>query len=66
MNDETYKPVPDTVGEMIEFLKRFPKDYKFDFYYLERCEGGSDYETSAYHMKFHELTNYGSLELTVY
>ena len=65
MNDEIYNPIPDTVGEMIDFLKRFPKDYKFNLYYLERYEGSSDYETSAYHMKFHELTDYGSLELTV-
>ena len=64
MNDEIYTPIPNTVGEMIDFLKRFPKDYKFDLYYLDRCD--SDYETSAYHMKFHELTDYGSLELTVY
>jgi len=66
MNHEIYKPIPGTIGEMIEFLKRFPKDYKLDLYYLDRLNGIEDYEISAYHMKFHELTDYGSLELTVY
>ena len=57
--------VPETVGEMIEFLKRFPKDYKLDLYYVDRGDYGSDYETEAYRMEFHELPDYGSLELTI-
>ena len=65
MNDKTYTPIPKTVGEMIDFLKKFPKDYKFDLYYVENSSYGNDYEVSAYHMKFHELADYGSLELTV-
>jgi galactose-1-phosphate uridylyltransferase len=64
MNDETYIPIPNTVGEMIDFLKKFPKDYQLDLYYKHNCYG-VDEETSAYNMKFHELTDYGSLELTV-
>lgn len=65
MADEKQEmPIPQTVGEMIEFLKKFPKDYKFDLYYMA-CDDGGDYETSAYYMKFHELKDYGSLELTV-
>jgi hypothetical protein len=58
-------PIPQTVGEMIEFLKKFPKDRILDIYYVERGYYGGEYETSAYHMAFQELTDYGSLELTV-
>ena len=61
---EIEMPIPETVGEMIEFLQKFPKDYKFDLYYVGHDDGG-DYEASAYFMKFHELKDYGSLELTV-
>jgi len=56
--------IPDTVGEMIEFLKKFPKDHKLDLHYLDRYEGSPDYETDAYRMEFYELPDYGSLEIT--
>ena len=66
MDDEKQEmPVPDTVGEMIAFLQKFPKDYKFDLYYVDRGDYGSDYETSAYRMRFHELKDYGSIEITI-
>ena len=58
-------PIPSTVGEMIEFLQKFPKDRKLDIYYVDRGDYGSDYETSAYHMEFYELADYGSLEITI-
>ena len=58
-------PIPETVGEMIEFLKKFPKDHILDIYYVDRGDYGSDYETSAYHMEFQELKDYGSLEITI-
>lgn len=58
-------PIPHTVGEMIEFLQKFPKDRILDIYYVERDDYGGDYETSAYFMKFEELTDYGSLEITI-
>lgn len=58
-------PIPQTVGEMIEFLKRFPKDRILDIYYVEHSDYGGDYETSAYRMEFEELKDYGSLEITV-
>lgn len=57
--------IPHTVGEMIEFLKRFPKDRMLDIYYVERGDYGSDYETEAYRMEFQELTDYGSVEITI-
>ena len=66
MDDDKIKmPIPGTVGEMIEFLKKFPKDRKLDLYYIERNDYGSDYETSAYHMEVQELQNYGSVEITI-
>ena len=58
-------PIPQTVGEMIKFLKKFPKDRILDIYYMEHNDYGEDYETSAYRMEFEELKNYGSLEITV-
>ena len=58
-------PIPQTVGEMIEFLKRFPKDRILDIYYVEHGDYGSPYETSAYRMEFEELKDYGSLEITI-
>lgn len=58
-------PIPGTVGEMIEFLQKFPKDRILDIYYAERGDYGFDYETLAYRMKFRELKDYGSLEITI-
>ena len=48
MDDEKKIPVPNTVGELIEFLEKFPKDtnlhtYKVEGYY---CES----ETESYQM----------------
>ena len=57
--------IPETVGEMIEFLQKFPKDRTLDIYYVEHGDYGGDYETPAYHMKFHELSDYGSVEITI-
>ncbi len=58
-------PIPETVGEMIEFLKKFPKERKLDIYYVEHGDMGGDYETSAYRMEFHELKYCGSVEITI-
>ncbi len=57
--------LPRTVGEMIEFLKKFPKDRILDIYYVDRGDYGSDYEIEAYRMEFHELEDYGSVEITL-
>lgn len=57
--------IPRTVGEMIDFLKKFPNDRILDIYYVERGDYGSDYETEAYRMEFQELTDYGSVEITI-
>ena len=58
-------PIPGTVGEMIEFLQKFPKDRILDIYYVERSDYGGEYETSAYRMEFEELKDYGSVEITI-
>ena len=47
--------IPDTVGEMIEFLQKFPKDHRLDLYYLDRYEGSSDFEALAYKMVVQNL-----------
>ena len=57
--------IPRTVGEMIEFLQKFPKDRILDIYYVDRDYYSPDYETAAYRMEFEELKDYGSLEITI-
>ena len=66
MEDKKQKmEIPQTVGEMIQFLQKFPKDRILDIYYVEHGDYGSDYETEAYRMEFEELKDYGSLEITI-
>ena len=64
-NEKQEMPIPSTVGEMIEFLQKFPKDRILDIYYVDRDDYGSDYEIEAYCMEFEELKDYGSLEITI-
>ena len=64
MGKKQEMPVPRTVGEMIEFLKKFPEDRILDIYYVEHRDYGSDYEADAHHMEFQELEDYGSVEMT--
>lgn len=59
--DEKRVPIPETVGEMIEFLKKFPKDWKLDVY----VKDDNAYEYSAYHMDVVGLDSYGALQITV-
>ena len=66
MDDEKQEmEIPRTVGDMIEFLKKFPKDRILDIYYMEHRDYGGDDETAAYRMEFEELKDYGSLEIVV-
>lgn len=61
-------PIPGTVGEMIEFLQKFPKDRILDIHYVEGGDYGSECETDAYRMEFYELEDYGdcgSVEITL-
>ena len=68
MDKKQEMAIPGTVGEMIEFLQKFPKDRTLDFYYVEHRDYGGDYENSAYRMEFYELEDYGdcgSVEITL-
>ena len=65
MDKKTEMAIPRTVGEMIEFLQKFPKDRILDIHYVDRGDYGSDYETDAYRMEFYELDDYGSVEITI-
>lgn len=56
--------IPQTVGEMIEFLQKFPKDRILDIHYVDRGDYSADYETDACRMEFYELEDYGSVEIT--
>lgn len=58
-------PIPGTVGEMIEFLQKFPKERTLDIYSVEHSDYGGDYENPAYRMEFQELSDYGSVEITI-
>lgn len=63
MDKKQEMPIPDTVGEMIEFLQKFPKDRRLDICYVDRSDYGSDYEAEAYHMEFQEFKDYGPVGL---
>lgn len=65
MDKKIEMEIPRTVGEMIEFLQKFPKDRILDFYYVEPRDYGGNYENSAYRMEFQELEDYGSVEITL-
>lgn len=62
---KTTTAIPGTVGEMIDFLKKFPRSHILDVYVVDRGDYGADYESPVYHMDFQELKDYGSLEITV-
>ena len=62
---KTTTPIPITVGEMIDFLKKFPRSHVLDVYVVDHGDYATEYESQVYHMDFHELRDYGSLEITV-
>ena len=62
MSDENKIPVPNTVGELIGILEKFPKDaslhtYKVEGYYNES-------ETESYHMSVDYFENIGIVNIT--
>ena len=57
--------IPDTVGELIDLLKQFPRDRELNVYKRETYDNGSVYDESAYHMELEELDEYGGVELTI-
>ena len=56
--------VPDTVGELIDLLQKYPRDYKLDVCYVDKGDYGSDWEATAYRMKVNVLEDYRGLGLT--
>lgn len=48
MSDKKKIPVPNTVGELIEILEKFPKNATLHTYKVEGYYGDS--ETESYHM----------------
>lgn len=62
---KTTTQIPRTVGEMIDFLKKFPRSHVLDVYVVDHGDYATEYESQVYHMDFHELRDYGSLEITV-
>lgn len=57
--------IPDTVGELIELLKKFPADYDINFYIRNVYDNGSVYDESAYRMKVEEYSECRCVNLTV-
>ena len=51
-------PIPSTVGEMIEFLQKFPKDRILDIYYVEHSDYGGDYDDGYDYDADEEYTGY--------
>jgi hypothetical protein len=60
MNDEIKMSIPETVGEMIDFLKKFPRDFNLDFFY--RADWG---EAGAYDMNVLVLDHAKGVEITI-
>ena len=64
MSDENKIPVPNTVGELIEILEKFPKDaslhtYKVEGYYNES-------ETESYFMSVEHFRNIETVVITLH
>lgn len=57
--------IPDTVGELIDLLMQFPRDYELNVYKKVTYDNGSVYDESVYHMELEGLDEYGGLELTI-
>lgn len=54
--------VPNTVGELIEFLEKFPKNATLHTYKVEGYYGDS--ETESYQMSVDYLENIGNVNIT--
>jgi hypothetical protein len=55
-------PVPNTVGELIEILEKFPKNASLHTYKVEGYYGDS--ETESYQMSVDFLENIGNVNIT--
>lgn len=55
-------PVPNTVGELIDFLKQFPENTALDVYKTEGYYDGS--ESTVLSMSYEHYENIGSMSIT--
>ena len=62
MSDKKKIPVPNTVGKLIEILKKFPKNASLHTYKVEGYYGDS--ETESYHMSVDYLENIENVNIT--
>ena len=65
MKIETNAFVPQTVGEMIELLKKYPAEWSFGLSYVDTGDNGSEWESSAMRMRVDAFENIESLEITI-
>ena len=64
-DDEVNRFVPKSVGELIEFLQNYPRDYALDIYYGIKDCYGSDWETTSTKMTARALNHSRCLEITI-
>lgn len=60
--DEKKISVPNTVGELIDFLKQFPENTTLDTYKTEGYYDGS--ESTVFSMSYEYFENIGSMSIT--
>lgn len=60
MNDEIEMEIPQTVGEMIDFLQKFPRDWNLDFFYPH-----GNGEAGAYDMNVLVLDHAKEVEINI-
>lgn len=50
-------PIPETVGELVELLSKYPKEAKLSVSIVELFDNGSVYPTDSYKMSIYEGTD---------
>jgi hypothetical protein len=50
-------PIPETVGELVELLSKYPKEAKLTVSIIELFDNGSVYPTDSYKMSIYEGTD---------
>jgi len=65
MKIETNAFVPQTVGEMIELLKKYPAEWYLGLSYVDTGDDGSEWESIARRMRVDASEGTGSLEITI-
>ena len=62
MDDEKKISIPNTVGELINFLKQFPENTTLDTYKTDEYYKGS--ESTVLSMAYEYFENIGSMSIT--